>query len=722
MANSVYKKPFLKQQAEYLSDAWDAFADQDLKQAAKSLVSLGGNTLYFGMNGVGAVINSELGQDNLKTSEKIIPKILLLASIPITVSAALVTVVGVSILAPPFAFAASIAGVMRSSSAFINDKRSLDNLNRQLITTDKINSIISKAKLSVEDKNVVGVYIEQPKKIYEGLYQLRQYIIKDEQLTSDQKNKLIQQINDKIEGCFNGDYSPITMTLEDMPVEAKESIEAKVERLNINIKDYCRAEENYHKLNIPKNIAKKIKNHKATHEHIYAQDIPSITKQKMVEMISKPKLKQSDIDGVNAQLANHFINQKSTAQQSMLDQTLAKFVSQKHSELSINEVGFYLESPRLLYKNIEEIHQKIPQEHRADYKEKILEKIEKVPSLISHSASGGTTDVMGMMESFFEEYKIPRSIVSQEMDKIKTFKEHQDNLAKKFDNIVDVSDMQAMSAHQQAMLIQHIENRGVEVHPPNVSDKSFLNKPAEQKILPKNLQERADNIKEKVTKPFVRSFSSMKKRCQDKIYGKEKSDEIAKMSKEQDTVSAEFKQQFSGSHKLLKQVQERNFLKKAVPRRVLGIGMSLANTVLSGLASFALPAIFTPAAPAGVAVSVGVGVMSAGLTIGSVANSASLLAEHGLSYQKVSGSKGKAFKGVTPDVGQEKKDLAALRETMKKFDKKESALPDSDIIKGEKQSKAVVFKLSSQQDSKHSEKPYSESENKAENKSRTRLR
>lgn len=404
MSESVYKKPFLKQQSDYLKGAWNHVADQNLKGAINDLVSFGGNTIHLGVSGLSSIIRSKWDQDTLKTSEKLLPKALLFATIPVTVAAALVTVVGVSILIPPFVFAASAAGVVRSIASLIEDKKSLNNLNRKLITEDKVDYKIAKSTLSEDDKKTIATYMKSPQEIYKDLYQLRQDIIRDDGLDTEKKNHLIKQINHKIEDCFHGNFSKLNLALDEQSADSKLSLalEQKISSVNTKINDYINAESLYTDIDMRKSLKRDMQNFKKMHEHIYAQDIPLNAKRKMVEMVSQAKLKKSDIAGINAQLANHFINQQSTEQQAMLDQSFAKFINEKYPHFMADDLVVHLKSPRQMYQAIQSIHHKIPTEYRADFKKEILNRLDQAPFLLLQPASENELNPQKMIQSFLE--------------------------------------------------------------------------------------------------------------------------------------------------------------------------------------------------------------------------------------------------------------------------------------------------------------------------------
>lgn len=696
--------PSFKKTRMLLESSWNNIADLKLIDGVKDLAAVGGNAIAASTLGVISFIKNTTDMNNLSAAQKILPYTLIAVSVPVTVAAMVVTVAGLSTIAPPFMFAASIAALVRSTGTLIADKKSLDNLNRQLITQDKLFEKIDKSKkMTEEQKQVVKDYVDLPEKIYFHLYALRQHIVENQHLTTEQKNNLIKSVNSQIENFHKGDISKIDFSGINAELKLSEKaayeINGRIIGINAYLERYQNAKNDYQALPLPSDLKSKVKHFKETHEHIYAQDLTPKTKQKMLELLNKPSIKRSDLKAIYAQMANHFVNTHSENQRVALDKSLVAHIRESNPTIDARQaqaLELHLALPREIYHEVKKIHDNLPPEKQEAFRRTVTDNIKK--------HSGNLMDLVPTsINSFLQDNQIESTPFNDNLKKINLLKEKSAQLVLSVEgqspaqqggllaqhriSKVELPEktIALLNQHRNAALIDYIQTGGINVDPPNVSNAKFMQpstvkdtkvgKYMDEKV-GKHIAEKADHIKAKVTKPFEKAAVKAKKKLLEKYYGKEKAAEIMAAKKSKSKARAEFHDQFGDTHTFLKKAEERNFLKKAIPRDILNVVLSAVNVVVTGVSTIAIPAIFSPGAPAAAGVAVGLGVVSTGLTAAAVLNTAELLVEHQRSMDKTSNANEKAVGVATPNVGKDAKMADQLlehheRKVQKQQDKQE---------------------------------------------------
>lgn len=711
--------PSFKKTSLLLASAWDNIAERKIIDGLKDLVAVGGNAIASTAIGVTNFIKNSMNTNDMTAAQKILPYTLIAISVPVTVAAMVVTVAGLSTIAPPFMFAASIAAMGRAVGVLAADKKSLDNLNKQLITQDKLFKRIDKSKkLSDEQKHVVRNYIDLPEKIYYQLYALRQHVIENPDLSTEQKNKLIRTVNEQIENFHKGEILAIDFTAINAELKLSEKaspeIQKRISNINADLSHYKQAKDEYPKLPISSDLKSKIKHFKATHEHIYAQDLSPKTKQRMLALIEKPKMSRDDLKEVYAQMANHFVNTHSETQRVALDKTLIDYIKDSNPNIDAKQaqaLAQHLSLPREIFYEVKKIHDNLPSEKQEAFRREVIDNIKKNPDSLNELVPTGIL-------AFMRENQINRTDFKESFDKISMLgekvkqlgivvtdakasdqKEEQQSAFLAQHRVIPKVELPTeavtlLNQHRNAALIDYIQTGGINVESPNVSNTKFMQPPTitDSKAgkylyekVGKHIEERAMHLKDKITRPFENMAVKAKTKLMEKYYGKEKAAEIMATKKSKSQARAEFRDQFSDAHTFLQKAEERNFLKKAFPRNLLNVALSALNVVVTGVSTIVLPVAFSPGAPAAVGVGVGLGVVSAGLTTAAVANFAVLMAQHERSMDKTHSANEKAVRVTTPDMSKEVRLNAQLHKIQDKKDQRREAKEEKKQEKAQKQ-------------------------------------
>ncbi|MCS5708676.1 hypothetical protein CC99x_007115 [Candidatus Berkiella cookevillensis] len=713
--------PSFKKTNLLLASAWDNIAERKIIDGLKDLAAVGGNAIASTAMGVTNFIKNKMNTNNMTAAQKILPFTLIAISVPVTVAAMVVTVAGLSTIAPPFMLAASVAAVVRSTGILLVDKKSLDNLNKQLITQDKLFKRIDKSKkLSDEQKHVVRNYIDLPEKIYYQLYALRQHVIENPDLSTEQKNKLIRTVNEQIENFHKGEISAIDFTAINAELKLSEKaspeIQKRISNINADLSHYKQAKDEYPKLPISSDLKSKVKHFKATHEHIYAQDLSPNTKQKMLALIEKPKMSRDDLKEVYAQMANHFVNTHSETQRAALDKTLIDYIKDSNPNIDAKQaqaLAQHLSLPREIFYEVKKIHDNLLPEKQEAFRREVMDNIKKNPESLNELVPTGILAFMRENQINSADFKESFDKISMLGEKVKQLgivvtdakasdqKEEQQSAFLAQHRVIPKVELPTeavtlLNQHRNAALIDYIQTGGINVESPNVSNTKFMQPRTMMdgkagKYLYEKVGKHVEaHIKDKITSPFENMAVKAKTKLMEKYYGKEKAVEIMATKKSKSQARAEFRDQFSDAHTFLRKAEERNFLKKAVPRDLLNVGLSAINVLVTGVSTIVLPVAFSPGAPAAVGVGIGLGVVSAGLTTAAVTNSAVLMAQHERSMDKTHSANEKAVRVTTPDMRKEVRLNEQLHKIQDKKDQKRHAKEEKKQEKAqEKQAKAL---------------------------------
>lgn len=572
-----------KETRKLIGEAFDNIADNNVKDGLSNLLKIGTNTITKPPAALASFIKTKFKIDNLKATQKIIPYAILAITIPITVAAMVVAVAGLSTIAPPFMVAASLAGVARSIGTFISDKRSLDNLNKQLITEDKIFKKIDKAKLTNEDKHILKISIVLPQEIYKGLYELRQNVIENTKLATKEKNNLIKEINGKIEEFHDKGTSKSTISLT-ASGSAEPSITQLLAHINVKIEDLNKVKKHLSQPDskISSKLRKQIDYHKNTHEHIHAQDLPLTTKDKMLGLLKESKMGRSDHKEIYAQMVNHSINLHSEVQKQALDKAVVNYIKSHSKDLKkdlskehLMILKEHLILPRLIYNQIKEIHDTLPKDKRESFREKIISEMEKSPDF----------DVLSKINEFMEKSpEFKDSQMSKDLISIITKDERRKKEVTEMK--LPEADRSLLDRHRHGMMIRTIQTGGLDVPSPRIDNKLFLTPPEikESRIgkylhekIGKSASEKIDKAVKVISDPFVKIVQKAKFSAMRKWYGEDKAMEIMLEKENIKSAKSEFRAQFGDAHTFMQCAEERNFLKHAVKRDILNIGLSVTS-------------------------------------------------------------------------------------------------------------------------------------------------
>jgi hypothetical protein len=642
--------PF-KETRKLIGEAFDNIADNNVKDGLSNLLKIGTNTITKPPAALSSFIKTKLKIDNLKATQKIIPYAILAVTIPITVAAMVVAVAGLSTIAPPFMVAASLAGVARSIGTFISDKRSLDNLNKQLITEDKIFKKIDNAKLSDKDKHILKKSIVLPQEIYKGLYELRQHVIENTQLTTKEKNNLIKEINEKIEEFHDKGTSTISLKASG---SAESSITQLLAHINVKIEDLNKVKKHLSQpdFKISSKLRKQIDYHKNTHEHIYAQDLPLITKDKMLSLLKESKMERSDHKEIYAQMVNHSINLHSEVQKQALDKAVVNYIKSHSKELK-NDLSKeqlmilkeHLILPRLIYNQLKEMHDTLPKDKRESFRKEIFSEMEKSPDF----------DFLSKVNKFIDK----ESPMSQDLNAIVT----KDVRRKKEVTEMDLpeADKSLLDRHRHGMMIASIQTGGLDVPSPKVDNKLFLTPPEikESRIgkylhekIGKSASEKVDIAVKLISDPFKKMVQKGKFSAMKQWYGEDKAKEIMLEKENIKAAKSEFRAQFGDAHTFMQHAEERNFLKHAVKRDVLNIGLSVTSLGVT-VAGTAVTLAAVAGGPAAVGVAVAFGAATTVVASTAMANTGILAIQNYQSMAKATDANKIAESVTKPTVKSE---------------------------------------------------------------------
>ncbi len=660
---SILSQPRLAGDA--IKSAWNSMIHLHPGDALSDLAKLAGDVLTGVAAGLGGyLIYDILKNNNLKTSQKIIPVIGYSIAIALAIPASIAVIVGASFLVPPFMFVASIGATIRNTMVYWSERKERNSLRKELQTTADIERLIRGLKLNPIDKEKVNTYTFSQQKIYQSLYQLRSMLIKTTSISLQDRQLLVAQLNKAIEDFSkdnnqggqtveNIDAKKFTITLDidllDKLPAVKEVIKQSKEELEKNIQSYNSACVAVRQIpQVSPSVWRSINQYKLTREKVVSQDLPEYIKNEIISSLEKKKVSKDDIKLLYSQLGNHYLNITADKQLKAQDVSFEQYYLSSFKETkAVHTINQYIQSPRELISHLQALSRNLSSE-MVPYNE-AKETLEKyIRELIQ------SPDTLSMNEWFSIEDKLSSLMISN---------------ANSFDIIRDKinqcqqvnSDYQTLSiddklnsriySQKQLTLSQHA-NLGMQFDSPHIDfdlKKNNLIKRATDYVAAKR-----DRVlrKNEDTKSQVDEVVEMIQ--QQTLAPDYKVADNKQVKSNSEHLKKDFTQRFANTFNVIEKKEKLRFLEHAVPKRLINVGLCLGLSVISLATTVLIPAVASPAAPAAAAAITGLSVVSALFTTAALSISFKITVDLFKSEKKVNKPKETVKGGIAPDISYDK--------------------------------------------------------------------
>lgn len=293
---------------------------------------------------------------------------------------------------PPVMLGFQVVGLTSSLAVLCAHQVERRKLQKKLISFEKVNQAIHNSHhykvLNLEEKENLTVYAFYKKDLYLELYALRDQIIKaqfteEAAFTLKRKEEAILLLNKKIE-CLSknqlfdfdeADFDPLivekyAVMLRELSKRAKYYKEASeaIEAIKLKLESEVSRFLGLYKL------PKKIENHRALIDEIYAQDLPCSIKEKIEKLLFKEDIEKEEVQLLCAQMGNYIISHSTLQQIKVKDNAYDKLlIKEKLSTKNKAMIQAYYQFPRNLYDALFEIR-KCLREQSKWQAEQVLEK------------------------------------------------------------------------------------------------------------------------------------------------------------------------------------------------------------------------------------------------------------------------------------------------------------------------------------------------------------
>lgn len=656
---------------EKFGSAWGNLTSMQLGKGLSDIGSLGGEIMAATVGAMSVTLMAGvLNNNRLNWRQKILPTAMLAVGIPVSAALMVAVIAGSSVLLPPLVCAASAVGIARSVVAHETDRKAMQNINKALTSEAAVIKQIDKSKLASDEKNALKKQVTMPKTIFQELYKLRDTIKTQSGMTTSQKNQLIHEVNNVIGQFHQGNLKSFTLDVSHLDKEAQSRLSIKGNMVSELILEHQAAVRQTENTTTIKKIDKAIKRHHNNYNTIHAMDVPSITKQKMIELAGKRKMSKQDAKDVYFQLATHYLNQDSEDKRIREDRDYIHYLNTQHPELSQKDIDIlaaYLETPREIYRTLLQLHDDCPESAQSSFAEHFLKPLDQRPENAYLNIHEKLTDFFENNQSALKE-AMPSHLIKVKM-LANLNNEYQQHVQK---CPLAKNEADELKEHRKYMLTRAIQARGLDLSPPNIQPPKKFLKTGTSAVpeVSDKVKEKAQHLREKLSEPFDKAYSKAERKFKENLLRKKSVSDPSDKS-QRSNAKKEFKAQFAPCHKFMKTVEERNHIKKILPQRKLSIGLSMVSTALSAVATFLLPAVATPGAPAAAAGVAVVGALTVTVTGASIANGVSITAQKYRSTQKTHNPKEKVSNNLVPNIMHERSKL----QSMKKKQDNPSPLP-----------------------------------------------
>lgn len=655
----------------HIKAAFSSFSHLQLKDGFGKLAELGGDVIALGVTAFsGYLIADVLQNENLKTSQKILPTIGYSLGILVCLPLAIVIIAGAAALIPPFVFAGSCVAVVRNVATYLEERAERNNLKKELISKSEMLEKISKEKLTSENKDLILQYLEGQEAIYSALYAQRQAIITNGSIGVAEKREKVLAINNMIEELYLANQEEGALKNKQLNAVAEKIKKEGYSTIANQVVDYSSICQNVDQLALSSKLKKAMILYKLTHEKIYAQDLPSNIKQKYIQMVEGDKIHSDDLKLLYSHLGNHYINNTPIKQIAIQDENFYKKMK-NNSDIDSSQLSMiteYIQQPRILYESLMQFREMLPtllkDDPEYEAKQEVFEHFRKI--FISYPND---------WQPEWEKCKIALqdipliSELDKELAKVTAANEA-------FDAITLDANLRATIKDQcMQTLTQSCNSYKTEFPAPNINFNLKANdllhkagiKPAFKKAfktIDKGVNKLSEAAKEKVLRRITRDEVTDEELAQ-----KEHQAEVSTLKR---GIRDDFNQRYAGIFNVVEKKERLNFLIKSVPRRILNIVLSIGVALTSLATTFIIPAVASPAAPVAVAATTALGVLSAALTGLSLVNSSQLIYKNIKSKFKLSSTHQTVASGVIPTPEYDAKILAQGKAKIEKHNRREA--------------------------------------------------
>ncbi|MCS5711631.1 hypothetical protein [Candidatus Berkiella aquae] len=685
---------------EKIKEAFNNIADLRVKDGLLAIAKVCGEGIAAAVSFAGGVeLYNILKNPNLKTRQKIFPSIGYGLSIAIGVPAVVALIAGAATLLPPFLFAASVVCVVRNVGTYLEERAERNNLRKELISYKALASKIDKVNLTEDKKTAVLNSIKGQNDLYLELYALRQNIITTSQLPFEDRERLVETVNQAIEKFSRGELDNLEFDTQYIPQGMKKSLMEGSEKINAQLNQYKKDCDAVKEMNLPKSLLKAIETHKSSQENIYSQDLPLEIKNEMIAMLERKKVPKRELNDLYLRIGQHYLNNNSIDQLKIQDDSRKiRLMTYIKDEEKLNDAISFYQQPRAVYSALHALQTNIAHQdfgmEQAD-KEKLLAKLKEFILAFKNDPS----DSKVSLNQFQDNFAYAGSPIHHVAQKVIT------ELSK-----LDV----VVNQYQNSPLFEERERLQKLAHPTGKEQKEL----AEINLLIKSIDEHQLNSLQQFSSQFGQQFrapqiqvnhnkydliakaankvdqktglsaklkkigKSAKARSLQRLFGAANDTEIHDKAKEDENkLQKDFKERYSNTFNVMGKKERLNYLEKSVPRRLLNVGLASIVALASLATTILIPAIASPAAPAAATATVVLGAISTGLVAASALNSVDLVRKELKGNMKMAQAKKNINEGVVPGLDDDSHKRQVEYELKKQ--KEDAKKVVSDVMKAE---------------------------------------
>ncbi|MBN9286782.1 MAG: hypothetical protein BGO43_02565 [Gammaproteobacteria bacterium 39-13] len=598
-----------------IKKSFASFVNLELAEGFGELIKAGGEFV----GGIAAAISGQLIYEVIKNSRlKTWQKVLYASGYGITlglsVAAAVVCIVGASLLVPPFIFIASVASTARRVIQFLSERSERINLKKELITTNELTAQINKSFKNDIHREKVLAYAFKKEELYSTLYHLRASIIKDNTIPLSLKKELIEKnINIAIENLSKGILTPVAIDSM-VTFQHKNEIQLQLERINDKLQSYNAAKTFVENHPISEKLKKQIDRYQQAREKIVAQNLPEYIKDNIIKSLEDKKIDGAKLKQLYATVGNHYLNETQDKQLAIIDGNLYQQIDMliKNKEQA-NMMMAYYQMPRTLYDQLHSVSDMLGTQHVTDFM------------------------LRGKLEKFIRDFKDMPDVIptkqweelQKELDSIPVLKQHIDeitNLLAEYKTVNQAfTQFKEETPYLQSLEVQKMYQR--------VAEKQLTSL---EQYVNLGLQFASPTLEFQKEKPgSTPKWHLFKKK---------------KLSDEKQALQDDFNNRYHSTFDIIKKKERLNFLKKMVPRRIGQIATSVGISVLSFVTSLLIPAVASPAAPAAATATIVLGAITTALTVACAIDSADVIRRENNSKRKVLEVEKAVKVGVVPTL------------------------------------------------------------------------
>lgn len=628
-----------------IKKAFDQFSELEMTEGIKSLGKSGGRFISaaFSFAKASSILDL-IENDKLSWYQKILPVVgYTLAAVSMG-AVAVVAIAGASALLPPFIFAAHCVGVVHQVGNYLEAKAERDILRKELITSNQFQKFMIK-KIPPENQPAVLKYSYLPQEIYKEFYELRNQI-NALNIPVDKKEEYILSLYKNMEDFAQGNPSKVSIDTSILP----KAIQQKAEHISLLLNEHESAKKTFNDLPLSKNTRKQIDVFRITQEKIWSQDLPISIKEQLIQLTDRKKNQKRLIADLYLRIGHDYLNKNAGTQLAQQNVQLEKKLTENgFSQQDKSIVMDYINQPRKIY-------------DLAMHFKTILEDTPQ-GNMIEIYLNFPTSETANEIVSHLKKLNDPTIEASHAFELIKKQAELYQKTSEQYEQL------KVQRLPSQSALIKSIDNhhfQGVNQHV-QVSQR-FLGTPhivipVDGSHSPVKPTKRLKNFAEK-------QFSVFRKQINKN--NPELLPIVTEANTKTPTLKEQFKKDCAYTFELIAAGEKLAYLEKATPRILGNVFLSAGVAVLSLASTFVLPAIFTPAAPAGVAAEAVLTASVGILTTISIANSVDLMRTKFKQHNKVRTTKKDISSAISPDIDLERDEklIKKLNQTLDAKNKK----------------------------------------------------